>query len=402
VTVDTFDCEWQPGYQKYHHPYFVIVRPADGEDESYVCEDAFMGVRNIRIARDFLEATATFAYVLEADRSKQLDLSTDPVWAARMGIRTFQDSDTPRHLRRFAEFLAQDAPNFASEVIGPDEKWWTSPIFTKLAKVSQSRTGMADVLERVDQPAFAMIISELRRAANNWSAMRLAVLRGCDPELRFDAARKIADLLLRTIDIEELACGTLAGLVNEGEGRATGTGRPLPIQGFMDEKNFCSILRPPMDRGELACFAFDEIASAEWGSRLSGVRFDFSRVATAAADSIACRGQTLRFAEQSVFTDLEIATVGVARNLLPPSFVLHAASLGEGVPPANAPFAAPPEAAHETFQLKTISPSSQQGALGPEFRSVTVSTLHCPAGRFVSGISLPLSEGVKVLAVTAC
>ncbi|UWE08645.1 BtrH N-terminal domain-containing protein [Actinacidiphila bryophytorum] len=282
LSVDSFDCPWDPGYQTYHQPHFTVVTGLSGADGDLLCTDFFFGKQNVVLpARDWAHSLGT---VLACARSGSPPLTPHEVAAEVLAHSSGGHTAMATHLSRFAAAV-EAGFDLATEFHGHAVAWWNAPLFDGLLKAAHGRALAAEALDVAGAGLTpALVVEGLDRAAAGWRQLRMMLLRAGRSAEPAPVMRRARDLVLRLRDDECDMLAELYAAVQGGGDRGAGAAEgatpctPVPLARLGGSRIFGCPHHPGTTAdGYLAAYdlpADPELAVAPWHFQLPDLRVD--------------------------------------------------------------------------------------------------------------------------------
>ncbi|WP_418038486.1 BtrH N-terminal domain-containing protein [Paenibacillus xylanilyticus] len=302
--VDSYWCPWDPGYQTYHNMHFVIVVGIDEKQERFICVDGFYDKHREHLPLKDLHQYCSVCYSIRNVEKKQSIPSTEEV-AAYTWNKLSGEYGMKEAIISFSEDIIHHF-NYTEEIGRYKDKWWASPLFKRLIKVSQGRLLFAEALHFMNDVRLSPIVDEMKLASRNWENLRVMLLKSshlADPMVML---QRVANKLEEMAEAEAQILQQFSEMVQTDETRHQSIDRHyyVEMRYLVNNRAFGSFDTPGNFCDGLFFLAHDLPSTAIWA--VSSTTFLMESYDGYSHDNMTARGQRVDIESEQYFEKVDL------------------------------------------------------------------------------------------------
>ncbi|MEN1987490.1 BtrH N-terminal domain-containing protein [Paenibacillus hubeiensis] len=303
--VDSYWCPWDPGYQTYHNMHFVIVVGIDEKKECFICVDGFYDKHREHLPLKDLHQYCSVCYSIRNVEKKQIIPSIEEVAIYTLN-KLSGEYGMKEAIISFSEDIIKHF-NYKEEIGRYKDKWWASPLFKRLIKVSQGRLLFAEALNFMNDVRLSPIVTEMKQASRNWENLRVMLLKSshlADPMVML---QRVASKLEDMAEDEAQILQQFSDMVQTSETRHQPVKRyhHVEIRDLMNNRAFGSFDTPVDFCNNIFFLAHDLPSTAIWGVSTT-TTFLMQNYDGYSHDNMIARGQRVEIGSDQYFEKIDL------------------------------------------------------------------------------------------------
>ncbi|OXM13897.1 BtrH N-terminal domain-containing protein [Paenibacillus herberti] len=292
--VDAYWCPWDPGYQKYHNMHFVIVIGYNSRSRMFTCVDGFF-VKE----REELPASALYHYSSVCYSICDLGKPDATLTFEEAATCTVKKLSVTHNMVDDIVAFSQDIElhfNYEEEVKRYQDKWWASPLFKRLIKISQGRKLFAEAIEYFQDQRAEGIRHQLNLCSKQWDNLRIMLIKASYSSNAKPVLRRVSEKLEEISRLEQAILESLhpiAASLIDVDGMKPNVRvdkmKHVPLEEYMNHRAFGSFDKPAYFYKDTFFLAHDLPSKSIWWNE--EVSFSFPVYDGETNDHVRAQGQ---------------------------------------------------------------------------------------------------------------